>query len=142
MTARTFDAAGVHAIVVDHLARGSLTLEAGPRGDLIEGTVSAGEDLLQQTTIRQEGDTLRIWFPDQLFRTQTAHLRIGVPPGTALTARLGSADVTASVRNGVSFWSVGRGKATSQGSLPEPLFARGISDPSLLKDQEAFRGKK
>jgi hypothetical protein len=109
MTARTFDAAGVRAIVVDHLGRGSLTLEAGPRGDLIEGTVSAGEDLLQQTTIRQEGDTLRIWFPDQLFRTQTAHLRIGVPPGTALTARLGSADVTASVALGRTRITTGSG---------------------------------
>ena len=62
---------------------------------MVEGTVNADEDLLQQASIRHEADTLRIWFPDQLFRTQTAHIRIGVPAGTALTARTGSADVTA-----------------------------------------------
>lgn len=100
MTARTFDAAGIRTIVVDNLARGSLSLEAGPLDDIVEGTVSAAEDLLQQTNIRHEADTLRIWFPEQVFRSQTAHLRIGVPAGTALTARTGSADVTATTALG------------------------------------------
>lgn len=96
MTARTFDAVGIRSIVVENLGRGSLTLQASPREDLVEGTVSADEELLQQTGVRHEADTLRIWFPDQLFRHQTAHIRIGVPVGTALTARTGSADITAS----------------------------------------------
>lgn len=110
MTAKTFDAAGIRAIVVDHLGRGSLTLEAGPREDLVEGTVSADEELLQQTTIRHEADTLRIWFPDQLFRTRTAHIRIGVPSGVALTARIGSADVSASVPLGRTRITTGSGE--------------------------------
>lgn len=97
MTARTFDAAGVRTIVVDNLARGSLSIEAGPLDDVVEGTVSAAEDLLQETNVRHEADTLRIWFPEQTSRGQTAHVRVGVPAGTALTARTGSADVTATV---------------------------------------------
>lgn len=96
MTARTFDANGIRAVLVDNLGRGSLTLEAGPRDGVVEGTVSAAEELLAQTTVRQDGDTLRIAFPDEAFRSQSAHLRIGVPAGTALTARAGSADVSAS----------------------------------------------
>ena len=110
MTARTFDAIGVRAIVVDNLGRGSLTLEAGPRDDVVEGTVSADEELLQETSIRHEADTLRIWFPDQLFRSRKAHIRIGVPTGIALTARTGSADVTASVPLGRSRLSTGSGE--------------------------------
>jgi DUF4097 and DUF4098 domain-containing protein YvlB len=110
MTARTFDATGVRAIVVDHLGRGSLTLEASPREDLVEGTVSADEELLQQTSIRHEADTLRIWFPDQLFRTQTAHVRMGVPAGVTLTARTGSADVTATVALGRTRITTGSGE--------------------------------
>lgn len=110
MSAKTFDATGVRAIVVDHLGRGSLTLEAGPGDDVVEGTVNADEDLLQQTSIRHEADTLRIWFPDQLFRTQTAHIRIGVPAGVALTARTGSADVTASIPLGRTRLSTGSGE--------------------------------
>lgn len=110
MTARTFDAIGVRAIVVDQLGRGSLTLETSPREDLVEGTVSADEELLQQTTIRHEADTLRIWFPDQLFRTRTAHIRIGVPSGVALTARIGSADVSASVPLGRTRITTGSGE--------------------------------
>lgn len=97
MTARTFDAAGVRTIVVDNLARGSLSIEAGPLDGVVEGTVSAAEDLLQETNVRHEADTLRIWFPEQASRGQIAHVRIGVPAGTALTARTGSADVTATV---------------------------------------------
>ena len=77
MTARTFDATGVRAIVIENLGRGSINVEPGPREDLVEGTVTADEELLQQASIRHEADTLRIWFPDQLFRTQTAHIRIG-----------------------------------------------------------------
>lgn len=95
MTARTFDAAGIRTIVVDNLVQGSLSLETGPLDDVVEGTVSAAEELLDQTSIRHEADTLRIWFPEQLFRGQTAHVRIGVPAGIALTARTGSAEVTA-----------------------------------------------
>lgn len=100
MTARTFDATGIHSIVIENLGRGSLTVDASPRPDLVEGTVSADEDLLQQTNVRQDADTLRIWFPAELFRMQTAHIRIGVPSGTALTARTGSADVTSSTTLG------------------------------------------
>lgn len=110
MTARTFDATGVRAIVVDQLGRGSLSLGPSPREDTVEGTVSAGEELLQQTTIRHEADTLRIWFPDQLFRTQTAHIRIGVPAGVALTARVGSAEVSASVALGRTRITTGSGE--------------------------------
>jgi DUF4097 and DUF4098 domain-containing protein YvlB len=110
MTARTFDAIGVRAIVVDQLGRGSLTLQASPREDLVEGTVSADEELLEQTTIRHEADTLRIWFPDKLFRTQSAHIRIGVPAGVALTVRTGSADVSASVPLGRTRITTGSGE--------------------------------
>jgi hypothetical protein len=110
MTARTFDATGVRAIVVDNLGRGSLTLEAGPRDDLVEGTLTAAEELLEQASIRHEADTLRIWFPEQLFRSQTAHVRIGVPAGTALTARTGSADVTASTPLGRCRITTGSGE--------------------------------
>lgn len=110
MSARTFDATGIRTIVVDNLGMGSLTLEAGPRDDLVEGTVSAEEDLLEQTGIRHEADTLRIWFPEQLFRAGTAHIRIGVPPGTALTARTGSADVTASTPLGRCRVTTGSGE--------------------------------
>jgi DUF4097 and DUF4098 domain-containing protein YvlB len=110
MSARTFDATGVRAIVVDNLGRGSLTLETSPREDVVEGTVSGDDELLQQAGIRHEADTLRIWFPDQLFRTQTAHIRIGVPPGTALTARTGSADVTASAPLGRCRITTGSGE--------------------------------
>lgn len=112
MTARTFDAAGVRAIVVDNLARGSLSIEAGPLEDIVEGTVSAEEDLLDQTSIRHEADTLRIWFPEHGFRSQPAHVRIGVPAGTALTARTGSADITAIVPLGRSRLVTGSGDIT------------------------------
>jgi DUF4097 and DUF4098 domain-containing protein YvlB len=112
LTARTFDATGIRAIVVDQLGRGSLTLEPGLRDDLVEGTVSGDEQVLQQTGIRHEADTLRIWFPDQLFRSQTAHVRIGVPAGVALTARTGSADVTALVALGRTRISTGSGEVS------------------------------
>lgn len=123
MTARTFDAAGIRAIVVDHLGRGSLTLEAGPREDLVEGTVSGDEELLAQTSIRHEADTLRIWFPDHLFRTQTAHVRIGVPVGVALTARLGSADVSSSVDLGRTRITTGSGDISLAGAQDLDLTA-------------------
>lgn len=116
MTAKSFDGTGIRSIVVDHLGRGSLTLEPGPRDDLVEGTVSADEDLLHQTNIRQEGDTLRIWFPDHLFRTQTAHVRIGVPAGTALSARAGSADITSSVDLGRTRLASGSGDINLAGA--------------------------
>lgn len=112
MTSRTFDASGIRAIVVDHLGRGSLTLEPSPRDDLVEGTVNAEEEVLQQTGIRHEADTLRIWFPDQLFRSHAAHVRIGVPAGVSLTARTGSADVTASVALGRTRISTGSGEVS------------------------------
>lgn len=110
MTARTFDATGIRTVVVDNLGRGSLTLQPTPRDGLVEGTVSADPDLLEAATIRHESDTLRIWFPDQLFRTPTAHIRIGVPAGTGLTARTGSADVTASAPLGRCRITTGSGE--------------------------------
>lgn len=110
MSARTFDATGIRTVVVDNLGRGSLTLEASPRDDLVEGTVSADEEMLQQTGIRHEADTLRIWFPEEAFRAQIAHIRIGVPPGTALTARTGSADITASTPLGRCRVTTGSGE--------------------------------
>ena len=116
MTARTFDADGVRAIVIENLGRGSINVEPGPRDDLVEGTVTADEELLQQASIRHEADTLRIWFPDQLFRTQTAHIRIGVPAGTALTARTGSADVTATAPLGRCRLTTGSGDISLSGA--------------------------
>ena len=116
MTARTFDAAGIRAIVVDNLAKGSLSLEAGPLEDVVEGTVSAAADLLDQTSVRHEADTLRIWFPEQTFQGQTAHIRIGVPAGTTLTARTGSADITATVPLGRCRLATGSGDISLTGS--------------------------
>ena len=109
MTARTFDAVGVRAIIIQNLGRGSVNVEPGPRPDLVEGTVSGDDELLQQARIRHDGDTLQIWFPDQVFRQHTAHLRIGAPAGTALTARTGSADVTSTVPLGRSRLTTGSG---------------------------------
>lgn len=110
MTTRSFDAGGVRSIVVDNLGRGSLTVETGPRDDLVEGTVTTDATLLEQVSIRHEADTLRIWFPDELFRGSAAHIRIGVPAGTALTARTGSADVTSSAALGRCRISSGSGE--------------------------------
>ncbi|GAA3703623.1 hypothetical protein GCM10022204_21080 [Microlunatus aurantiacus] len=109
MTARTFDAVGVRSVLIENLGRGSVNVEPGPRQDMVEGTVSGDDELLQQARIRHDGDTLRIWFPDQVFRQHTAHIRIGVPAGTALTARTGSADVTATVPLGRSRLTTGSG---------------------------------
>lgn len=98
MTARTFDAVGIRSIVVDNLGRGSLSIHPGPRDDLVEGTVTADQKMLDQVGIRHEADTLRIWFPKPgLLGGATAHIRIGVPAGLALTVRAGSAEVTATV---------------------------------------------
>jgi hypothetical protein len=82
----------VHGVQIDNFGHGSITIEPGPAADKVEGTLNVGDDqLLDDVSIRQEADQLRIVFPPQVLRVAPAHLRLGVPPRLSYAIRAGSA---------------------------------------------------
>ena len=86
---------GVRSVVVDHVGSGSITVEPGPRPDLVDCSINAADErFLDEIQVRHDQDYLRITFPPPVGRSTHAHLRLGVPDGLSFVVKAGAADVT------------------------------------------------
>jgi hypothetical protein len=104
---------GVRRIVVDNLGDGSITVEPGSQQDLVEASIDADDDRLDdQVQIRHDHDWLRISFPQQFLRHTKAHLRLVVPDGLTYVIKTGAADISISADIGRSKIISGSGDIT------------------------------
>jgi hypothetical protein len=88
---------GVRHVVVDDFGSGSITIEHGSQGGVVEASLDASDErFLDDVQVRHDHDYLRISFPQQIFRNTTSHLRLGVPDGLTYVIKTGSADVSVS----------------------------------------------
>ena len=107
MTFRNFVHEGVRDVLIENFGAGSITVEAGPQPDTVEGSVNvAGEDGLDDISIRQDSDRLRVWVPPPLGRSTPVQLRLVAPAGLSYHIRAGSAMITCTV-------DIERGKITT-----------------------------
>ena len=84
MTFRTFVFEGVRGVQVDDLGAGSITVEAGPRTDAVEGSINVTNDHeIDDIVFRRDADQLRISVPSP-FRQAPVQVRLGVPAGSEL----------------------------------------------------------
>jgi hypothetical protein len=94
---RNFVHEGVREVLID-VGAGSITVEAGARHDTVEGSVNVtGDAGLDDISIRQDSDELRIWVPPTLARSTPVHLRLEAPAGLSYHLRAGSAMITCAV---------------------------------------------
>jgi DUF4097 and DUF4098 domain-containing protein YvlB len=88
---------GVQHVVVDNFGAGSITIEPGPQGGVVEASLDVSDErYLDEVQVRHDHDRLRLSFPPQIFRNTTSHLRLGVPDGLSYAIRTGSADISVS----------------------------------------------
>lgn len=92
MTFRDFSYDGLLGVQVD-VGAGSVSVEAGPFPNTIEGSVNAGADV-DDVLFRLEADQLHISAPPSLFRHVPVHVRLSVPPDLSYVVRTGAAVVT------------------------------------------------
>jgi DUF4097 and DUF4098 domain-containing protein YvlB len=94
VSARSFVFEGVRQINVSNFGDGSIVVGQGPQDDAVEGTINTADpSLLDQVTVRQDHDQLRVDVPAKLLRGAPVHLRLGVPPGLYYNLSTGSAEV-------------------------------------------------
>lgn len=85
---------GVRGVHLENVGAGTITVEPGPRSDVVEGSVNVVDaDQLDEIVVRQEADQLRIIVPQQDFRATPTHIRLGVPAGLAYSVRAGAATI-------------------------------------------------
>ena len=112
---RNFVYEGVREVLID-VGAGSITVEAGARPDTIEGSVNVtGDAGLDDISIRQDSEQLRIWVPPTLARSTPVHLRLEAPPGLSYHLRAGSAMITCAVDTERAKISTGRGSQRPAG---------------------------
>lgn len=103
----------VRHVAVENMAGGSVTVETGPRPDLVEVSLNAEDErYLGEVSVRHDGEQLRVTFPPQLFRDTSAHLRLAVPDGLTFAISTGSADVSVSAPMARSKIASGSGDVT------------------------------
>jgi hypothetical protein len=119
VSARSFDFAAVRRISVTGIGDGSIVVEPGPSGDVVEGTISCADPAtLDAVVVRQDHDQLRIDLPRSY--GEAVHLRIGAPAGLDYDIAAGAADVSLRVdagwtriRSGSGDVSLGRARDLS-----------------------------
>jgi pantoate kinase len=94
MSFKNFVYEGVRAVQLENVGSGTITVEPGPRADLVEGSVNVAEGgHLDDVVVRQEADQLRIIVSQQGFQSAPAHVRLGVPAGLGYSIRAGAATI-------------------------------------------------
>ena len=97
MSFRSFAFDDIDHVSVEGLGSGSISIAEGPTAG-VEGSLNASDPgLLEEIEVRQDGTQLRIGFPQRLFLSSTAHIRLGVPAGLTYSIGSGSADISVSV---------------------------------------------
>jgi len=86
----------VRQVSVENFGSGSISVEPGPDPRVVEGSISASDDLLKAIQVRQDRDHLRITLPHRFLGAGQAHLRLGVPAGLSFNLAAGSAEITVS----------------------------------------------
>jgi DUF4097 and DUF4098 domain-containing protein YvlB len=128
---------GVRQVSVENFGAGSISIEDGPDGDLVEGSLnSADEHLLDAVQVRQDREHLRITMPPRLLGSTQAHLRLGVPAGLSYNIACGSADITISSDMARSRVVSGSGDITL-GTAEDVTCTTGSGDISI----QAVRGE-
>lgn len=103
MTFKSGEFAGVRHVTVDNFGGGSIAVEPGAQAGVVESTINAADDqFLDEVQVQHSDDQLRITFPPVFWRSQPAHLRLGVPEGLTFQIRAGSADIAISAAIGRS----------------------------------------
>jgi DUF4097 and DUF4098 domain-containing protein YvlB len=112
VSSRTSTHEGVRRIAIENIGSGSVTIEPNAWADLVECSIDANDEgYLDEVQVRPEHSGLRLFFPPELDRRITTHLRLGVPDDLEYVIAVGSADVTVRA-------IIGRSKITSgSGSL-------------------------
>lgn len=94
MTFKNFVYEGVRGVQVENIGAGTITVEPGPRPDMVEGSVNVADTAyLDGVVIRQEADQLRITVPQHDFPSTPTHVRLGVPAGLGYSVRAGAATI-------------------------------------------------
>lgn len=94
MTFKTFLYEGVEGVQVEFGA-GSITVEAGPRADAVEGSLNvSGDEEIDNIVVRRDADQLKISVPQPWLRQTPVQLRLGVPAGLSYGIRTGSAVIS------------------------------------------------
>lgn len=99
MSFKNFVYEGVTSVQLENVGSGSITVEPGPRPDLIEGSVNVSDGThLEDVVVRQEADQLRIIVPQNGLHGSATHVRLGVPDGLTYTIRAGTAAIAITAR--------------------------------------------
>lgn len=94
MSFKNFVYEGVRGVQLENVGVGTITVEPGPRSDIVEGSVNVSDaGYLDDVVVRQEADQLRIIVPQQGFRSAPTHVRLGVPAGLGFSIRSGAATI-------------------------------------------------
>jgi Toastrack DUF4097 len=97
VSTRSFEFAGIRQLIIDNYGAGSIMVEPSSDADRVEGWLDAADQrFLDEATIRQEREYLRISVPQTPWRSSNAHLRLAVPAGIGCVIKTGSADVSIS----------------------------------------------
>ncbi|MDT9593357.1 DUF4097 family beta strand repeat-containing protein [Nocardioides zeae] len=130
MSEHTFDTPGPLDVYVE-LGAGSLTLAASDTTTTTIALTGAGAD---DTTVELDGGDLRVLAPKSsgfLGRNREVHARLGVPAGSRLAARCGSASVSATgplARTGID---TGSGDITVAETGVDSLLGAGSGDVTV-----------
>lgn len=110
MTFKTFVFEDVQGVQVDNFGAGSITVEAGPRNDAVEGSLNVADDHdLDDIVVRRDADQLRIAVPSPWLGAIPVQLRLGVPAGLNYGIRTGSALISVSAEIARAKISTGSG---------------------------------
>lgn len=97
MSFRTFVFDEIDHVMIEDFGSGTISIAEG-RSAGVEGSLNAADPtLLEAIEVRQDGSQLRIAFPQRLFLSSNAQLRLGVPAGLRYVIGAGSADISVSV---------------------------------------------
>ena len=100
---------GVKSIMINNVGSGAVTIGESADGK-VTGTIDCGNaEFLEQLTVHQSHDQLRISLPQWRFRSPQTYIDLVVPAGTALTTSTGSADVNIQAPLGDSKINTGSG---------------------------------
>ncbi|WP_168207285.1 DUF4097 family beta strand repeat-containing protein [Microlunatus elymi] len=100
---------GVKSILINNVGGGAVTITESADGKVTGSINSSQPDLLQEVTVHQSHDQLRISFPQWRFRSPQVYVDLAVPAGTDLITSTGSADVDVRVPLGATKINTGSG---------------------------------
>ncbi|HEY9291567.1 MAG TPA: DUF4097 family beta strand repeat-containing protein [Microlunatus sp.] len=99
----------VKSIMINNVGSGGITVGESADGKTTGAISCADPEFLEQATVHQSHDQLRITMPQWRFHSPQVYVELAVPAGTGLVTSTGSADVNIQVRLGETKINTGSG---------------------------------